>query len=218
MGSDLTVVNAARVSFDKVSEWDEVPDAGPIEGYLKVEDEHLIKYLAKHNHWTPFGHCYLQFHIKAPIFIARQLAKHQVGLVWNEVSRRYVDSKPEFFDPILFRGRAENKKQGSKPVSSIEYDMKPLIEYVTQCYENMLDKGICPEQARMVLPQAMYTEWYWSGSLAAFTRLCNLRCKEDTQLETRFIAHEISSLARDHFPTSWECLITGDLDEQGNST
>jgi len=210
MGSDLTVVNAARVSFDKVSEWDEVPDAGPIEGYLKVEDEHLIKYLAKHNHWTPFGHCYLQFHIKAPIFIARQLAKHQVGLVWNEVSRRYVDSKPEFFDPILFRGRAENKKQGSKPVSSIEYDMKPLIEYVTQCYENMLDKGICPEQARMVLPQAMYTEWYWSGSLAAFTRLCNLRCKEDTQLETRFIAHEISSLARDHFPTSWECLTTGD--------
>lgn len=217
MGSDLTVVNAARVSFDKVSEWDAVPDSDPIEGYLKVEDENLIMYLANHNHWTPFGHCHLQFHIKAPIFVARQLAKHQVGLVWNEVSRRYVDSKPEFFDPQLFRGRAENKKQGSDPLSSIEYDMKPLIEYVTQCYENMLRKGICPEQARMVLPQAMYTEWYWSGSLAAFARVCNLRCKKDTQLETRFIAHEISSLAREHFPTSWECLITGDLDEQGNS-
>jgi thymidylate synthase (FAD) len=213
MGSDLTVVNAARVSFDKVSDWDSIPDGVPYDEILKDEDKNLIKYLAKHNHWTPFGHCSLQFHIKAPIFVARQLGKHQVGLVWNEVSRRYVDSKPEFFDPILFRGRAENKKQGSKPVSSIKYDMKPLIEYVTQCYGNMLDKGICPEQARMVLPQAMYTEWYWSGSLAAFARVCNLRCKKDTQLETRFIAYEISSLAEEHFPASWECLMTGDLDE-----
>ena len=213
MGSDLTVVNAARVSFDKVSEWNVIADDGVIGNYLKTEDENLIKYLAKHNHWTPFGHCSLQFHIKAPIFIARQLGKHQVGLVWNEVSRRYVDSKPEFFDPQLFRGRAENKKQGSDPLSSIEYDMKPLIEYVTQCYENMLNKGICPEQARMVLPQAMYTEWYWSGSLASFARVCNLRCKEDTQLETRFIAHEISSLAKEHFPVSWKYLTTGDLNE-----
>ena len=213
MGSDLTVVNAARVSFDKVSEWNVIADDGVVGNYLKIEDENLIKYLAKHNHWTPFGHCSLQFHIKAPIFIARQLGKHQVGLVWNEVSRRYVDSKPEFFDPILFRERAENKKQGSDPSSFIEYDMKPLIEYVIQCYENMLNKGICPEQARMVLPQAMYTEWYWSGSLASFARVCNLRCKEDTQLETRFIAHEISSLAKEHFPVSWKYLTTGDLNE-----
>ena len=210
MGSDLTVVNAARVSFDKVSEWNVIADDGVVGNYLKIEDENLIKYLAKHNHWTPFGHCSLQFHIKAPIFVARQLGKHQVGLVWNEVSRRYVDSKPTFFDPILFRGRAENKKQGSDQSSFIEYDMKPLIEYVTQCYENMLNKNICPEQARMVLPQSMYTEWYWTGSLIAWARVCNLRCKEDTQLETRFIAHEISSLAREHFPTSWECLTTGD--------
>ena len=91
--------------------------------------------------------------------------------------------------------------------------MKPLIEYVTQCYENMLNKGICPEQARMVLPQAMYTEWYWSGSLAAFARVCNLRLKPDTQYETRWIANEISSLVEEHFPASWECLMTGDLDE-----
>lgn len=218
MGSDLTVVNAARVSFDKVSDWEVIPEAGPLKDYLKFEDEKLIRYLAKHNHWTPFGHCSLQFHIKAPIFVARQLGKHQVGLVWNEVSRRYVDNKPEFFDPLLYRGRAENKKQGSTPDAVIEYNMKPLIEYVTQCYENMLNKGICPEQARMVLPQAMYTEWYWSGSLAAFARVCNLRLKPDTQYETRWIAKEISSLAEEHFPASWECLMTGDLDEQGNST
>lgn len=213
MGSDLTVVNAARVSFDKVSDWEVIPEAGPLKGYLKFEDEKLIRYLAKHNHWTPFGHCSLQFHIKAPIFVARQLGKHQVGLVWNEVSRRYVDNKPEFFDPLLYRGRAENKKQGSTPDAVIEYNMKPLIEYVTQCYENMLNKGICPEQARMVLPQAMYTEWYWSGSLAAFARVCNLRLKPDTQYETRWIANEISSLVEEHFPASWECLMTGDLDE-----
>jgi len=218
MGSDLTVVNAARVSFDKVSDWEVIPEAGPLKDYLKFEDEKLIRYLAKHNHWTPFGHCSLQFHIKAPIFVARQLGKHQVGLVWNEVSRRYVDNKPEFFDPLLYRGRAENKKQGSTPDAVIEYNMKPLIEYVTQCYENMLNKGICPEQARMVLPQSMYTEWYWSGSLAAFARVCNLRLKPDTQYETRWIAKEISSLAEEHFPASWECLMTGDLDEQGNST
>tara|TARA_R110002012_G_scaffold65236_2_gene171102 strand:+ start:5008 stop:5664 length:657 start_codon:yes stop_codon:yes gene_type:complete len=210
MGSDLTVVNAARVSFDKVSDWEVIPEAGPLKDYLKVEDEKLIRYLAKHNHWTPFGHCSLQFHIKAPIFVARQLGKHQVGLVWNEVSRRYVDNKPEFFDPLLYRGRAENKKQGSTPDAVIEYNMKPLIEYVTQCYENMLNKGICPEQARMVLPQAMYTEWYWSGSLAAFARVCNLRLKPDTQYETRWIAKEISSLAEEHFPASWECLTRGD--------
>ena len=213
MGSDLTVVNAARVSFDKVSDWEVIPEAGPLKDYLKFEDEKLIRYLAKHNHWTPFGHCSLQFHIKAPIFVARQLGKHQVGLVWNEVSRRYVDNKPEFFDPLLYRGRAENKKQGSTPDAVIEYNMKPLIEYVTQCYENMLNKGICPEQARMVLPQAMYTEWYWSGSLAAFARVCNLRLKPDTQYETRWIAKEISSLVEEHFPASWECLMTGDLDE-----
>ena len=110
MGSDLTVVNAARVSFAKVSEWDEIPFGdGPTEGLLKEGDEKLIKYLAKHNHWSPFGHCSMQFHIKAPIFVARQLVKHQVGLVWNEVSRRYVDYEPEFYKPTQWRLRAEDK-------------------------------------------------------------------------------------------------------------
>ena len=113
MGSDLSVVNAARVSFAKESEWDTIPDVGPLKGYLKLGDEKLIKYLAKHNQWSPFGHASMQFHIKAPVFVARQLVKHQVGLVWNEVSRRYVDDEVEFYEPEEWRLAAENKKQGS---------------------------------------------------------------------------------------------------------
>ena len=111
MGSDLSVVNAARVSFAKISEWDSIPEAGEVVGYLKLRDEKLINYLAKHGHWTPFGHSSLQFHIKAPVFVARQLVKHQVGLVWNEVSRRYVDYEPDFYSPQKWRLAADNKKQ-----------------------------------------------------------------------------------------------------------
>ena len=132
MGSDLTVVNAARVSFAKESEWDSVPFAnGPIEGHLQHQDEKLISYLAKHNHWSPFGHCSIQFHVKAPIFVARQLVKHQVGLVWNEVSRRYVDNEPEFYKPTQWRLKAEDKKQGSSE-ETISYSIEPTVQYVTQ--------------------------------------------------------------------------------------
>lgn len=220
MGSDLTVVNAARVSFDKVSDWEVIPEAGPLKDYLKFEDEKLIRYLAKHNHWTPFGHCSLQFHIKAPIFVARQLGKHQVGMVWNEVSRRYVDSDPEFYRPDFWRARADNAKQGSSDWEVTFFDCPATTSEseAILAYRALLDADVCPEQARMVLPQSMYTEWYWTGSLAAWARVCNLRLKPDTQYETRLIAKEISSLAEEHFPASWECLMTGDLDEQGNST
>ena len=110
MGSDLSVVNAARVSFDKESEWENIPHAGPIEGLLSYQDERLVAYLAKHNHWSPFGHASMQFRIKAPVFVARQLAKHQVGLTWNEVSRRYVDDPPQFYEPKEWRGRPVNSK------------------------------------------------------------------------------------------------------------
>ena len=162
MGSDLTVVNAARVSFAKESEWDGIPFGdGPTEGLLNEGDEKLIKYLAKHNHWSPFGHCSMQFHIKAPIFVARQLVKHQVGLVWNEVSRRYVDDKPEFYTPKVWRLKADNKKQGSSD-ETIEYNVEGAIQYVTQTYNNLLREGVAPEMARMVLPQNLYTEWYLS--------------------------------------------------------
>ena len=205
MGSDLTVVNAARVSFAKTSEWDVVPDAGPVEGYLKVDDERLIKYLAKHNHWSPFGHASMQFHIKAPVFVARQLVKHQVGLVWNEVSRRYVDDEVEFYEPTEWRLAAENKKQGSSD-ETVPFSVTPTHEWCRQTYKNLLNAGVAPEMARMILPQSMYTEWYWSGTLYAFARVCNLRCKPDAQVETQMVADQIDKLAEDLFPYSWEAL------------
>ena len=193
MGTDLSVVNAARVSFAKVS------------NELSEKDEKLIKYLAKHNHWSPFGHASLQFRIKAPIFVARQLVKHQVGLVWNEVSRRYVDDEPEFFIPDQWRSRPENSKQGSGE-EIIIYNIESTMQFVKQTYQNLLKANVAPEMARMVLPQNMYTEWYWSGTLMAFARVCNLRCKSDTQLETQKIAEMIDLKAKEVFPVSWEAL------------
>jgi len=193
MGTDLSIVNAARVSFAKES--NEFSD----------KDEKLINYLAKHNHWSPFGHASLQFRIKAPIFVARQLVKHQVGLVWNEVSRRYVDDEPEFFIPDQWRSRPENSKQGSGE-EIIIYNIESTMQFVKQTYQNLLKANVAPEMARMVLPQNMYTEWYWSGSLMAFGRVCNLRCKDDTQLETQHIADCIDWHLFQKFPVSWEAL------------
>ena len=196
MGTDLTVVNSARVSFGKKKD------------KFEPKDKKLITYLAKHGHWTPFGHVSLQFHIIAPVFVARQLVKHQVGLVWNEVSRRYVDSKPEIYTPKSWRRYAEDKKQGS----SAEIAWKRWTEYeslVKTCvgaYERMMANGICPEQARMILPQSMMTEWYWSGTLMAFARVCNLRCKPDAQLETRMITDQIDELSSTIAPVSWKEL------------
>ena len=193
MGSDITVVNAARVSFAKRKE------------VFDDKDEKLIKYLAKHNHWSPFGHASMQFLIKAPIFVARQLVKHQVGLVWNEVSRRYVDDEPEFYVPFMWRNRAENKKQGSGD-EEVEYDITDFVKSAKELYTDMLKSDIAPEMARMVLPQNMMTEWYWSGTLYAFARVCNLRCKPDAQKETQMVADQIDVLAKELFPNSWEAL------------
>jgi len=206
MGSDLSVVNAARVSFAKTTDWDAIPEAGPVEGLLSTKDDKLISYLAKHNHWSPFGHASMQFHIKAPVFVARQLVKHQVGLVWNEVSRRYVDDEVEFYEPTEWRLAAEDKKQGSSD-KTIEYDgVSPVYKICKETYEHLLRVGVAPEMARMVLPQSMYTEWYWSGTLMAFARVCNLRCKPDTQLETQMVANQIDTIGEDLFPYSWKAL------------
>ncbi len=208
MGSDLSVVNAARVSFAKESvlEWVEKENLSTMyEQTLSDKDKKLVGYLAKHDHWSPFAHASLQFRIKAPIFVARQLVKHQVGLVWNEVSRRYVDDEPEFYTPTEWRLKAEDKKQGSTD-ETIEYNIQGAIEFVTQTYNNLLNANIAPEMARMVLPQNLYTEWYWSGTLMAFARVCNLRCKPDTQLETQQIAQQIDSIAKEKFPVSWNAL------------
>ncbi len=209
MGSDLRVVNAARVSFDKVSTWEKSDynlNDQSLVNVLLEKDAKLIRYLAKHNHWTPFGHCQATFRIKAPIFVARQLGKHQVGMVWNEVSRRYVDSDPRFYRPKSWRKRARNIKQGSSE-ETIKYSTAPLYSYAYQCYSNMLDDGICPEQARMVLPQSMYTEWYWTGSLAAWARVCKLRLDPHTQRETQEVAKMLDKEMVKLYPISWKALM-----------
>ena len=205
MGTDLTVANAARVSFGKQSEMDTSDVWGP--PTLKDKDAKLIQYLAKHKHISPFGHCFASFHIKAPLFVARQLVKHKF-LRWNEISRRYVDSEPEFYVPTEWRGKSDDKKQGSE--GSVD-DIRPslawnMVESSKQDYEYLLYKGVCPEQARMILPQSMMTEWYWSGSLDAFADMCNLRCKPDTQAETAEVAWEIDRSMIDLFPVSWRAL------------
>ncbi len=210
MGSDLTVVNAARVSYAKESEWESVTPAGPLPGVIKEKDEKLIGFLAKHNHWSPFAHCSLQFRIKAPIFVARQLVKHQVGLSWNEVSRRYVDFPPELYKPESWRGRPIDSKQGSDGTvelgQTIDHNLETTMESCLILYHTLIEKGVAPEQARMVLPQSMITEWYWSGSLYAFARVCNLRCAKDTQKETRDIADKINKICEELFPYSWKHL------------
>ena len=211
MGNDLTVVNAARVSFGKESEWEyEESDAYSFKQHMKLKDKKLIKYLAKHKHISPFGHCFASFHIKAPVFVARQLVKHKF-LRWNEISRRYVDSEPEFYVPNTYRGRSLNKKQGS--AGKVTVSDNGFNEIAMTEYEFLLDVGVCPEQARMVLPQSMMTEWYWSGSLDAFADMCNLRCKSDTQYETQLVAWGIYYQMKDLFPVSWMAL-TEELDDE----
>lgn len=217
MGSDLSVANAARVSFGKKSEW--LPSGSKTnpdgrgsqiingkEVVLSQQDTKLIHYLAKHGHYSPFGHCFATFHIKAPIFVARQLVKHEY-LRMNEISRRYVDSEPEFYVPDVWRGRAKDKKQGSEGVVDEEWSDWSLFGYSLDTYNDMLASGVAPEMARMVLPQSMYTEWFWSGSMDAFANMCKLRLKEDTQYETRLVAQQIDKEMSVLYPVSWKALV-----------
>lgn len=243
LGTDLSVVNAARVSFGKKSDWDYGPR---LECSLKEKDASLIKYLASgmssgdlekwkqqmitandpdtvmeaynalseaEPHKSPFGHAFASFHVKAPIFVARQLVKHKF-LRWNEISRRYVDDEPEFYMPEVWRGRSEDKKQGSytpeeQPIEWLGVNVG-TYEFYREAYDRykwMLDIGIAPEQARMVLPLSTMTEFYWSGSLDAFADMAKLRLKEDTQYETRLVADQISKEMKQLFPVSWEALV-----------
>ena len=204
MGNDLTVANAARVSFGKTSEMEDDPWGPP---KLKAKDDKLIRYLAKHKHISPFGHCFASFHVKAPIFVARQLVKHKF-LRWNEISRRYVSDPPEFFEPEEWRGKSADKKQGSFGVVH-DVNIKTTQRLVAMLYDNLLEQNVCEEQARMVLPQNLMTEWYWSGSLDAFADMCRLRCASDTQAETQEVAWDISLKMKELFPVSWEALTDG---------
>ena len=203
MGSDLTVVNAARVSFNKKSDWDE-------DNTLTVSDSNLISYLARHKHMSPFGHCFASFHVKAPIFVARQLVKHKF-LRWNEVSRRYVDYEPELYEPNDWRGRSVDKKQGSEGNVYPDEDIISFYKHASLLsYNQLLEAGVAPEQARMVLPQSTMTEWYWSGSLDAFSDMCKLRRDYDAQYESRLVANSISMDMSTLYPASWKALQRSD--------
>ena len=240
-GSDLLVVNAARVSMAKRSEWQvdgkEIdPESRTIFPVytLSKKDKKLIRYLAKHNHWTPFGHPTVTLHVKVPIFVARQLMRSNVGIVYNEVSRRYVDTDPEFWWPDggetggRWRARAEGVKQGSKQdefVTDLKkpdgyldddqwatLDVNTHVKYTIQqaaedMYKWLLDSGVAPELARVVLPQNVYTEFYMTGSLAAFARVCKLRLDPHAQKEIRDVAEQIAEIVGGLYPVSWEALM-----------
>jgi thymidylate synthase (FAD) len=225
MGSDLSVVNAARVSFHKESEFDAniafIDDRNPERGFyhqevLKPSDAKLITYLAKHKHTSPFNHAFLSVRVKAPIFVARQLVKHKF-MPWNEVSRRYVDEEPEFYFPENYRKKADNVKQGSSEEavdksilwrgSEESYDEQGSAQYALNYYNWLLMNGVCAEQARMVLPQNMMTEWVWSGSLGAFADMLRLRLDPHTQYESRIVANKIKAIVEPLFPVSLPALL-----------
>lgn len=215
MGSDLRVVNAARVSFNKESEWDGFSNSHN----LKEGDAKLIRYLANHNHWTPFSHCVVTLREKVPIFVARQRFKHMVGFTYNEVSRRYVDDEPEFFKPDKWRSRPEGSvKQGSgegeiHPTIRVHgFTSDPIDHVHRECmiaYTTLLEQGVAPEQARMVLPQSMYTEYYVTGSLAAWARAYKLRIDVHAQKEIQDLAKMWGDIIEPLFPVSWKALTNG---------
>lgn len=217
-GNDDTVVNAARVSFHKESS-----------EYSEEQNSKLINYLAKHKHFSPFNHAFLSFRIKAPLFVARQLVKHKF-LPWNEVSRRYVDDEPEFYFPGVgqWRHKADNVKQGSGEFGAVltplyegqedlwgDYDNKfdpnmhvsVLTEECVSLYRDLIKSGVCAEQARMVLPQNMMTEWMWSGTLGAFADMLKLRLDPHTQYESRLVACMIKNHIEPLFPVSVKALL-----------
>ncbi len=202
MGSDMSVVNAARVSFakSKVGETD-------------ADDAKLIRYLAEHNHWSPFAHGFMSFRISAPIFVARQMVKHQIGLAWNEVSRRYVSDEPVFYLPKEWRAAPTGgAKQGSSAGDNLNQRklLRELVTHSDEClrtYEIMLEDGVAPEMARMVLPLNLMTEWIWSGSLFAFARVCQLRLDPHAQYEASLVAQPIADHAAKLFPVSWAALM-----------
>ena len=204
MGSDLSVVNAARVSFGKKSDWLPRIHNGEAKA-LSAKDCRLIAYLARHNHKSPFNHTFTTFHVKAPVFVARQLVKHEY-MPWNEISRRYVDVEPELYEAPIWRGRSEDKKQGSYGEVESNANVLYYNKNALMMYKQLLDEGVAPEQARMVLPQSMMTEWYWSGTVFSFAKMCSLRCKDDTQAETRVVADAIDEEMENLYPISWEAL------------
>jgi thymidylate synthase (FAD) len=212
MGTDLTVVNAARVSFHKESEW-EHPDSHVPANILSEKDKKLIKYLAVHKHWTPFAHPQIMLHIKAPVSIRTQLFKHKVGFVENEISRRYVTEEPEIYIPKWRSKPTNGAKQGSEDfivsedtVAAAEAMYFGVASDALKTYNWLIEAGVAPEQARFVLPQGTYTEWYWTGSLAAYARVYKQRIDPHAQWEVRQYAEAIGKIIAPYFEVSWEQL------------
>lgn len=233
MGDDLAVTNAARVSFNKESEWDTAvhysfnPDMNggmgghdeiPVE-QLAPRDVKLIKYLAEHNHWSPFAHCFMKFRVTCPIPVSIHLMKHTVGLNINSESRRYVAYTPDVYEPLVWRGKAKDKKQGSSsevvtlPKECMYEEQDDLDVYqhsvavAVDAYTRMLELGVCEEQCRFVLPQGAMVTFIWSGSLAAFLRVVQLRTSSDAQQETAEVARQIESCISNLFPVSYSAYF-----------
>ena len=216
MGTDITVANAARVSFQKETTglgWAGNDDV--LVPVLHDRDVKLIKYLAKYKHFSPFGHCFVSFRVTCPIFVSRQLVKHSYLRI-NEESRRYISSEPELFYPDVWRSKSKDKKQGSDGPLDLEGQNTAIISYTRSvnsaiaCYHTLLKTGVAEEQARMCLPLATYTQFIWSGSLDAWAKMCVLRCAEDSQTETRVIANQISRKMEQLYPHSWAALLGKD--------
>ena len=215
MGDDLTIANAARVSFNKMSDWEgEQHWTGTVSGKkLSDRDQKLIKYLATHKHWTPFAHPQITLRIKAPIFVRTQLFKHKVGMTENEVSRRYVSDPPSVYFP-RWRGKPTNgAKQGSEDFMPLDDEYNTVnrhyeitVREALLTYDELLKRGVAPEQARAVLPQGTYTEWWWTGSLSAFARVFTQRSDPHAQWECQQYAHAMSAIIAPLFPHSWAAL------------
>ena len=200
LGGDINVVNAARVSFAK-----------EVEDFDLEKDTKLINYLAKHNHFTPLAHTSVTIRVKAPIFMARQFVKHQIGLVWNEESRRYIDGEPEFYIPQVLRGRPVNAKQGSSgQLESSDLFVDMIVAESSRCltlYNRLLEGNVAPEMARMVLPQNTMTNWMWTGSLVALARVVKLRTDSHAQQEAQELAKLINDIVAPLYPVSWKALM-----------
>ena len=208
-GSDTTIANTARVSMEEGGNWYELP-----EGYETWSRDRLIRYLATHKHTSPFRHNSISIRCEVPIFIARQLGKHQVGMSWNEVSRRYVDTAPTFHVPDEWRSRPDGSiKQGSANTHPendlIKTSYSDFLNGVEDFYKELLEQGVAPEMARMILPQSMNTQFVWTGSLMAFAHVYRLRIDAHAQVEAQVFARELDSIVRPLFPVAWECLVGG---------
>lgn len=216
-GDDLLIVNAARTSFAKESK------------ELTDKDAKLIHFLAREKHLLPFRHPTVTFRCRAPLFVARQLGKHQSGMSWSEESRRYIDDEPEFYWPDKWRKRAENVKQGSSDEEVIRLQTKTfptiypsgvegpwidthrlaktLVDRALSVYKEMLEAKVAPEQARMVLPQNMYINWVWTGTLLAWVHMVKQRTAPDTQRETQHFAQLVKAHLEKLYPVSMQALM-----------